>query len=64
VEVLFEVAMEYIDPVKQVYDNLFKYFDELVKFEELIFVSASFCKVYIEIHRSMMHQSQCLLEHI
>jgi len=42
---LFEAEMEYIDPNKQRYDDLFKYFDEFVKFEELIFVSDSFCKV-------------------
>ncbi|MHA1515106.1 MAG: hypothetical protein ACTSPF_06180 [Candidatus Heimdallarchaeaceae archaeon] len=39
---LFEVSMEYIDPDKQGYDDLFKYFDEFVKFEELIFASDSF----------------------
>ncbi len=44
-KVLFEAEMEYIDPNKQRYDDLFKYFDEFVKFEELIFASDSFCKV-------------------
>ncbi|MCE7743304.1 MAG: hypothetical protein GOP50_12710, partial [Candidatus Heimdallarchaeota archaeon] len=39
---LFEVSMEFIDPDKQGYDDLFKYFDEFVKFEELIFASDSF----------------------
>jgi len=39
---LFEISMEYIDPDKQGYDDLFKYFDEFVKFEELIFASDSF----------------------
>ncbi len=41
-KILFELAMEYIDPDKQGYDNLFAYFDEFVKFEELIFASDSF----------------------
>jgi len=43
-KVLFEAAMEYIDPNKQRYDDLFKYFDEFVKFEELIFASDSFVR--------------------
>jgi hypothetical protein len=38
-KILFEAAMVYIDPDKQGYDNLFKYFDAFVEFEELIFAS-------------------------
>ena len=34
---LFEVAMVNIDPDKQGYDELFRYFDEFVSFEEVIF---------------------------
>jgi hypothetical protein len=34
--------MSYIDPDKRGYDRLFKYFDEYVNFEELIFASDSF----------------------
>lgn len=41
-KVLFEAAMSYIDPDKRGYDELFKYFDEYVEFEELIFASDSF----------------------
>ncbi len=41
-KILFEVSMEFIDPDKQGYDKLFEYFDEFVKFEELIFASDSF----------------------
>ncbi len=41
-KILFEVSMEFIDPDKQGYDDLFKYFEEFVKFEELIFASDSF----------------------
>jgi hypothetical protein len=41
-KVLFEASMEYIDPDKQGYDILFKYFEEFVKFEELIFASDDF----------------------
>ncbi|TXT56440.1 MAG: hypothetical protein BAJATHORv1_20029 [Candidatus Thorarchaeota archaeon] len=41
-KLLFEAAMEYIDPNKMGYDELFKYFDEFVSFEELIFASDSF----------------------
>lgn len=39
---LFEVSMSYIDPDKRGYDELFKYFDEYVDFEELIFASEAF----------------------
>lgn len=39
---LFEAAMSYIDPDKRGYDKIFKYFDEFVNFEELIFASDSF----------------------
>ncbi|MGL5675813.1 MAG: hypothetical protein ACRDDX_05350 [Cellulosilyticaceae bacterium] len=39
---LFEAAMSDIDPDKRGYDKLFKYFDEYVNFEELIFASDSF----------------------
>lgn len=39
---LFEGAMTSIDPDKRGYDRLFRYFDEYVKFEELIFASDSF----------------------
>lgn len=41
-KLLFEAAMSYIDPDKRGYDELFKYFDEYVEFEELIFASDSF----------------------
>lgn len=41
-KVLFEAAMTYIDSDKRGYDKLFKYFDEYVNFEELIFASDSF----------------------
>lgn len=41
-KILFESAMSYIDPDKRGYDDLFKYFDKYVKFEELIFASDSF----------------------
>lgn len=41
-KLLFEASMSYIDPDKRGYDKLFKYFDEYVKFEELIFASDSF----------------------
>jgi hypothetical protein len=41
-KLLFESAMSYIDPDKRGYDELFKYFDEYVEFEELIFASDSF----------------------
>ncbi|NHJ04391.1 MAG: hypothetical protein EAX90_06180 [Candidatus Heimdallarchaeota archaeon] len=41
-KVLFEASMSYIDSDKQGYDNLFKYFNEFVEFEELIFASDSF----------------------
>ncbi|MBD3406062.1 MAG: hypothetical protein GF411_08060 [Candidatus Lokiarchaeota archaeon] len=41
-KLLFEAAMEYIDPNKMGYDELFRYFDEFVSFEELIFASDSF----------------------
>lgn len=39
---LFEAAMSYIDPNKEGYDSLFKYFDVYVNFEELIFASEAF----------------------
>lgn len=39
---LFEAAMSHIDHDKGGYDDLFKYFDEYVNFEELIFASDSF----------------------
>ncbi|MFX1538483.1 MAG: hypothetical protein ACFFDI_30190 [Promethearchaeota archaeon] len=41
-KVLFEAAMTFIDPDKQGYDELFRYFDEFVHFEELIFASDAF----------------------
>lgn len=41
-KVLFEAAMTYIDEDKRGYDRLFKFFDEYVEFEELIFASDSF----------------------
>jgi hypothetical protein len=41
-KLLFEASMSYIDPDKRGYDKLFKYFDEYVNFEELIFASDSF----------------------
>lgn len=41
-KLLFEASMSYIDPDKSGYDKLFKYFDEYVNFEELIFASDSF----------------------
>lgn len=41
-KLLFEAAMSYIDPDKRGYDKLFKYFDQYVEFEELIFASDSF----------------------
>lgn len=39
---LFEASMSYIDSDKRGYDELFKYFDEYVNFEELIFASEAF----------------------
>ncbi|MGL4338699.1 MAG: hypothetical protein ACRCST_17565 [Turicibacter sp.] len=39
---LFEAALTYIDDDKRGYDKLFKFFDEYVSFEELIFASDSF----------------------
>lgn len=41
-KVLFEASMTYIDKDKRGYDKLFKFFDEYVEFEELIFASDSF----------------------
>ncbi|MFZ5352910.1 MAG: hypothetical protein ACOZCL_09325 [Bacillota bacterium] len=41
-KLLFESSMGFIDPDKRGYDELFKYFDEYVNFEELIFASDSF----------------------
>lgn len=39
---LFKASMSYIDSDMRGYDDLFKYFDEYVNFEELIFASDSF----------------------
>lgn len=41
-KVLFEAAMSHIDTDKRGYNDLFKFFDEYVEFEELIFASDSF----------------------
>ncbi|MCG3222496.1 MAG: hypothetical protein H7641_14035, partial [Candidatus Heimdallarchaeota archaeon] len=41
-KLLFEHSMTFLDKDKQGYDELFKYFDEFVNFEELIFASDSF----------------------
>lgn len=41
-KLLFEAAMNFIDPDRRGYDELFSYFDEYVNFEELIFASDSF----------------------
>lgn len=41
-KLLFTAAMSYLDSNKRGYDKLFKYFDEYVKFEELIFASDPF----------------------
>ncbi len=41
-KMLFEVSMVHIDSDKQGYDDLFKYFDEFVIFEDLIFASDPF----------------------
>ena len=41
-KVLFEAAMTYIDEDKRGSDRLFKFFDEYVEFEKLIFASDSF----------------------
>lgn len=41
-KLLFEAAMSQIDDDKSGYDELFKYFDQYVGFEELIFASDSF----------------------
>ena len=41
-KMLFEVSMVHIDPDKQGYDELFRYFDEFVTFEELIFAADMF----------------------
>src|SRR5450830_373988 len=38
---LFELSMSYIDADKTGYDELFKYFDEYVSFEEIVFASDS-----------------------
>lgn len=40
---LFEASMTHIDPDKRGFDRLFKFFDEYVQFEELIFASDAFC---------------------
>lgn len=39
---LFEASLTYIDPDRGGYDKLFKFFDEYVQFEELIFASDAF----------------------
>jgi len=39
---LFESAMSSIDPDRRGYANLFRYFDDFVEFEELLFASDSF----------------------
>lgn len=41
-KILFRTSMSYIDPDQRGYDDLFKFFDEYVEFEELIFASDSF----------------------
>lgn len=41
-KLLFEASMTFIDPNRQGYDRLFKFFDVYVEFEELIFASDSF----------------------
>lgn len=41
-KLLFETSLSSIDSDKSGYDTLFKYFDEYVEFEELIFASDSF----------------------
>lgn len=41
-KILFRTAMSYIDPDQRGYDELFKFFDEYVEFEELIFASDSY----------------------
>lgn len=41
-KILFACSMSHIDPNQNGYDELFKYFDEYVEFEELIFASDSF----------------------
>lgn len=41
-KLLFRTSMSYIDPDQRGYDDLFKFFDEYVEFEELIFASDSF----------------------
>jgi hypothetical protein len=41
-KLLFEHSMGFLDRDKQGYDELFKYFDEFVNFEELIFASDSY----------------------
>jgi len=41
-KLLFRTAMSYIDPDQRGYDDLFKFFDEYVEFEELIFASDSY----------------------
>ncbi len=41
-KLLFEQSMVFLDRDKQGYDELFRYFDEFVNFEELIFASDSF----------------------
>lgn len=39
---LMKYALSYMDPDRRGYDRLFDYFDEFIKFEELIFASDSF----------------------
>ena len=41
-KLLFEHSMTFLDQDKQGFDEIFKYFDEFVNFEELIFASDSF----------------------
>jgi len=39
---LFQAAMSYLDPDRRGYSDLFRYFDDFVDFEELLFASDSF----------------------
>lgn len=41
-KILFEASLTFIDPDKSGYDDLFRFFDEYVEFEELIFASDAF----------------------
>jgi hypothetical protein len=62
-KLLFEAAMSQIDPDKSGYDDLFKYFDEYVGFEELIFASDSFYRdhtmhsLWVYLLSEYMHKS-------